>query len=61
MNVTLILRYSLYYETISSSDYKYLNALQKYLLIFDLIIFIVMTLFFAGIVELTLKDPKKLA
>ena len=61
MNVTLILRYSLYYETISSSDYKYLNALQKYLLIFDLIIFIVMTLFFAGIIELTLTDPKKLA
>lgn len=52
MNVTLIFRYSLYYETMNRSDNNFRDSLQNNYLIFNVIIFSLLTVFYYSLIPL---------
>ena len=61
MSITLVLRYSLYYETVSTQDMKHLNKVQNYYLLLSLGIFVIMTILFAEILSFVNLSWKALA
>ncbi len=59
MNVTLILRYSLYYESMNSDEPGFRDTLQNYYLFLNLVVFSTLTIFYFFMIPLLINGSKE--